>query len=131
MNDNIFSKLTRLIFVFFGLVFLAIGIAGYILPGLPGTIFLIISAGLFVRSSPKLYTFVVQNRLFGKQIQEYYATGAIPLRAKILSISSIWAFSTISIIWAPYEWIFDLVILILALAGTAYILSKPTRIKSN
>lgn len=131
MNDNIFSKLIRLIFVFFGLVFLAIGIAGYILPGLPGTIFLIISAGLFVRSSPKLYTFVVQNRLFGKQIQEYYATGAIPLRAKILSISSIWVFSTISIIWAPYEWIFDLVILILALAGTAYILSKPTRIKSN
>ena len=131
MNDNIFSKLIRLIFVFFGLVFLAIGIAGYILPGLPGTIFLIISAGLFGRSSPKLYTFVVQNRLFGKQIQEYYATGAIPLRAKILSISSIWVFSTISIIWAPYEWIFDLVILILALAGTAYILSKPTRIKSN
>jgi len=131
MNDNIFSKLIRLIFVFFGLVFLAIGIAGYILPGLPGTIFLIISAGLFVRSSPKLYTFVVQNRLFGKQIQEYYATGAIPLRAKILSISSIWVFSTTSIIWAPYEWIFDLVILTLALAGTAYILRKPTRIKSN
>jgi uncharacterized membrane protein YbaN (DUF454 family) len=131
MNDNIFSKLIRLIFVFFGLVFLVIGIAGYILPGLPGTIFLIISAGLFVRSSPKLYTFVTQNRLFGKQLQEYFETGAIPLRAKILSLSSIWIFSIISISWAPYEWIFDLVILILALAGTAYILSKPTRQKSN
>ena len=131
MNNNIFSKLIRLIFVFFGLVFLLIGIAGYILPGLPGTIFLIISAGLFVRSSPKLYTFVIQNRLFGKQLQEYFATGAIPLRAKILSLSSIWIFSIISILWAPYEWIFDLVILILALAGTAYILSKPTRQQSN
>ena len=129
MNKNIFSKFTKLIFVLFGLVFLAIGIAGYILPGLPGTIFLIISAGLFVRSSPKLYAFVTQNRLFGRQLREYLETGVMPLRAKILSLSSIWVFSTISIIWAPYGWIFDVVILILALAGSIYILSKPTRPK--
>jgi len=129
MNNNIFSKLTKLIFVLFGLVFLAIGIAGYILPGLPGTIFLIISAGLFVRSSPKLYAFVTQNRLFGRQLREYLETGFMPLRAKILSLSSIWVFSTISILWAPYGWIFNVVILILALAGSIYILSKPTRPK--
>tara|TARA_Y100000588_G_scaffold113159_3_gene124208 strand:+ start:179 stop:574 length:396 start_codon:yes stop_codon:yes gene_type:complete len=129
MNNNIFSKFTKLIFVLFGLVFLAIGIAGYILPGLPGTIFVIISAGLFMRSSPKLYAFVTQNSLFGRQLREYLETGVMPLRAKILSLSSIWVFTTISILWAPYGWIFDVVILILALAGSIYILSKPTRPK--
>ena len=126
MKNGIFSRLKRLALVSVGLVFLGIGIAGYVLPGLPGTIFLIISAGLFVRSSPRLYNIVISNRLFGKQLKEYYRTGAIPLRAKIISISSIWIFSIASLAWAPYNWLFKGIVLILACTGTFYILKKPT-----
>ena len=72
---NIFSNIKKIILISLGLVFLALGIAGYILPGLPGTIFLIISAGFFVRSSERLYNFVVQNRFFGKGVKDFLETG--------------------------------------------------------
>ena len=115
----------------FGLIFLTLGIIGYFVPGLPGTIWLILAASFFVRSSDRLYNFVVQNRLFGSRIREFLETGEMPLRAKVISISSIWIFSTISVLFAPYGWLFDVPVLLLAVSGTIYIFTRPTRTGSK
>ena len=123
----VLHRFKRLLLVTIGLICLGLGIIGYVLPGLPGTIFLIIAASLFVRSSDRLYNFVINNRLFGRQVGEYLKTGAMPLRAKIISLVSMWAFSFISIFLTPYTWIFKVPILILAIVGTIYIVSRPTR----
>jgi uncharacterized membrane protein YbaN (DUF454 family) len=117
----------RLLFVAFGLIFLGLGIVGYVLPGMPGTIWLIIAAALFVRSSDRLYNFVVKNRLFGRQVGDFLETGAMRLKAKIISVVSVWAFSLISIFLTPYTWLFKGPVLILAIVGTIYITSRPTR----
>ena len=119
-------KLKKLIFFMFGLIFLFLGILGYILPGLPGTIFLIISASFFVKSSNTMYNYVVNNRYFGKIVKTYFETKAMPLNAKYFAISSIIIFSGISIIWAPYNWIFDLSIVFLAIIGVIYIVRVKT-----
>ena len=122
----ILRSLKRLALISLGLVCLGLGIVGYVMPGLPGTIWLIISAALFVRSSDRLYNFVVQNRLFGRQVKTFLETGAIPLKAKIMSLVSIWIFSTASLFLAPYGWLFDVPVLLLAIAGTIFIISRPT-----
>ena len=123
---KVLDRFKRLLLVTIGLICLGLGIVGYVLPGLPGTIFLIIAATLFVRSSDRLYKFVVNNRLFGRQVEEYLRTGAMPLKAKIISLVSIWAFTLISVFLAPYTWLFKIPILILAIMGTVYILTRPT-----
>ena len=123
----VLQKFKKLLLVTIGLIFLGLGIIGYVLPGLPGTIFLIIAATLFVRSSDRLYNFVVKNRLFGRQVGDFLETGAMPLKAKIISVVSIWIFSLISIFLAPYTWLFKGPVLILAIVGTIYITSRPTR----
>ena len=123
---NALNKFRRLVLVSLGLVCLVLGIVGYVLPGLPGTIWLIIAATLFIRSSDRLYRLVVQNRLFGRQVSEFLETGAMPLRAKVMSLTSMWIFTLISLFLAPYGWLFDLPVLLLALCGTYYILSRPT-----
>ena len=123
---NALNKFRRLVLVSLGLVCLVLGIVGYVLPGLPGTIWLIIAATLFIRSSDRLYRLVVQNRLFGRQVREFLETGAMPLRAKVMSLTSMWIFTLISLFLAPYGWLFDLPVLLLALSGTYYILSRPT-----
>jgi len=117
-----FIKLKKIIFFLSGLIFLVVGILGYVLPGLPGTIFLIISASFFLRSSDTMYNYVVNNRYFGKLVKTYFETKAMPMKAKYFSISSIIIFSSISIIWAPYNWVFDCTILCLAVIGVIYIL---------
>ena len=121
------NKFKRFLFVTFGLIFLVLGIIGYVLPGMPGTIWLIIAAALFLRSSDRLYNFVVKNRLFGRQVGDFLETGAMPLRAKIISVGSVWTFSLISIFLTPYTWLFKGPVLILAIVGTIYITSRPTR----
>ena len=44
------NKLKKIVLIVVGLLCLGLGILGYIVPGLPGTIWLIIAATLFVRS---------------------------------------------------------------------------------
>jgi uncharacterized membrane protein YbaN (DUF454 family) len=119
--------LKRVFFLISGLFFFALGIIGFIVPGLPGTIWLIIAAACFVRSSEKLYKVVVNNRFFGKLIRDYRENGLMPKRAKIISLMFIWVFSLISIFGAPYDWRFDVPVIALAIAGTVYLWRIPTR----
>ena len=125
------DKLKKIVLIMVGLLCLALGILGYIVPGLPGTIWLIISATLFVRSSDRLYNFVIRNKVVGNQVRGFLETGEMPMKAKILSLVSMWAFTFLSVIFAPYDWRFKVPILVLAIAGTAYILTRPTQSSSD
>ena len=122
----IVAKFKKLILIFIGLICLSLGIVGYVIPGMPGTIFLIIAATLFVRSSDRLYRFVVENKLFGSQVRKFLETGEIPIRVKLMSISSMCGFTIISVVMAPYGWLFNLSILSLSIVGTWYISSRPS-----
>ncbi len=123
---NVLGRFKRLVLITLGLICLVLGIIGYVLPGLPGTIWLILAATFFVRSSGVLYRLVINNRLFGQQVKQFLETGAIPSRAKTMSLASMWIFSLASIFFAPYGWLFDIPILLLAVIGTIYIISRPT-----
>jgi hypothetical protein len=123
---NVLGRFKRLVLITLGLICLVLGIIGYVLPGLPGTIWLILAATFFVRSSDVLYRLVINNRLFGQQVKQFLETGAIPSRAKTMSLASMWIFSLASIFFAPYGWLFDIPILLLAVIGTIYIISRPT-----
>ena len=123
---SVLSRVKRFIFLSLGLLFLGIGIVGYFLPGLPGTIWLIIAATFFVRSSDRLYSFVVHNRYFGRGTKHFLETGQIPFRVKIISLLSMWVFTISSLIFAPYGLAFDIPIFLLAITGTIYIITRPT-----
>ena len=110
-----------------GFIFLGLGIAGYILPGLPGTIFLILAASCFVRSNKKMYDWITGHKIFGKVVKDYLDTGEMPLKAKVLSIASIWIFTTISLVWSPYGIIFVIAVAIIAVMGTLFIVTRPTK----
>jgi uncharacterized membrane protein YbaN (DUF454 family) len=89
IEDN---KLKRHLFFGLGIMFMVLGIVGFILPFMPGTIFLIIATLLFARSSEKFHNMILHNKFVGKYIHYYYAGGKMPLRAKIITFGMI-AFS--------------------------------------
>lgn len=117
----------RITLTIIGLICLILGIIGYLVPGLPGTIWLIISAMFFVRASPRLYRFVVNNSVWGYQVRDFLETGSMSKVAKFMSLTSMWIFSTFSVIFAPYGVLFDVPVIVLALIGTVYIVSRPTK----
>ena len=120
-----FGKIRKYLLYCIGLVFVGVGIAGYVLPGLPGTIFLILAAGCFLRSNERMYVWVTEHRLFGKLVKNYMETGGMPKRAKVISVTCVWVFSSISL-FSPYNWIFKIFVLALSVIGTWFILSRPT-----
>ena len=120
-----FGKIRKYLLYCIGLLFVGVGIAGYVLPGLPGTIFLILAAGCFLRSNERMYVWVTEHRLFGKLVKNYMETGGMPKRAKVISVTCVWVFSSISL-FSPYNWIFKILVLALAVKGTWFILSRPT-----
>ena len=107
----------KVLYILFGTLSLALGIIGIFLPLLPTTPFLLLTAALYVRSSPRLY-----NRL----LHHKYLGSSIPLRAKIISVSLIWITILNCIFFiVPYWWL--KAVLLLIAAGTSYhILSFKT-----
>ncbi|MFP6774124.1 MAG: YbaN family protein [Alphaproteobacteria bacterium] len=69
-----------------GLVCTALGIIGIILPVMPGTVFLLIAAWAFSRSSERLHLWLYNHPRFGRVIQDWHQYRAIPIRAKVLAI---------------------------------------------
>jgi uncharacterized protein len=69
-----------------GIVLVGVGVAGYFLPVLPGTIWLILAAACFARSSPKFEAWLVNHPKFGPSVIAWRQNGAIPRKAKVLAI---------------------------------------------
>ncbi|MBN8944084.1 MAG: YbaN family protein [Rhizobiales bacterium] len=82
------SRPLKYLMIAAGWVCVAIGIVGVILPGIPGTVFLIIAAWLFARSSPRFEHWLVTHPKLGPQVVKWRATGAIAPRIKAVAIGS-------------------------------------------
>ncbi|WP_066176661.1 YbaN family protein [Hoeflea olei] len=65
-----------------GCLMLLLGMVGAVLPLMPTTIFLILAAWCFGRSSPRLEAWMLAHPRAGPLIRDWRAQGAIPLRAK-------------------------------------------------
>lgn len=116
----------KVLYILFGTLSLALGIIGIFLPLLPTTPFLLLTAALYVRSSPRLYNRLLHHKYLGSYIRNFRENKAIPLRAKIISVSLIWITILNCIFFiVPYWWL--KAVLLLIAAGTSYhILSFKT-----
>ena len=91
----------KTIYIILGSIFFALGIFGYYMPLIPGTIFMIISAYFFMRSSKKLYNKITENSFYGEPVKQYVEGGVIPLKSKIIILLSMWIAILISIYIIP------------------------------
>lgn len=63
---------------------------GVVVPGLPTTVFLIISAWCFARSCPWLTDKLIHNRVFGPFVKHLAPGAVMPLRAKVIAMAMMW-----------------------------------------
>ena len=116
----------KYLLILLGSISLALGVIGIFLPLLPTTPFLLLSATLYVRSSDKLYQWLIHQKHLGTYIRNFREHRAIPLRAKIISVSMVWiTLSYCAITISGNIWIKALFI-VLAICITWHILSYKT-----
>ena len=119
------ARLLRPVYFALGLACLALGIIGALLPLMPSTIFLILAAGCFARSSARLEAWLMQHKRFGPILRAWRDERAIPRRAKLLACTGmILGFALFLFGAHPGPWLLAGVFLGLA-ACAAYVVSRP------
>lgn len=115
-----------MLYVILGSVSLALGILGIFLPLLPTTPFLLLTATLYFKSSPRLYGWLINHKQFGPYIRNFRENRAIPLRVKIFSVSLLWLTILYSAFFVvPHIWL-KVVLIVVAAGVTRHILSFKT-----
>lgn len=67
----------------------AVGIAGIVLPGVPGTVFLLVAVWAFSKSSERFHLWLYNHPTFGAGIRRWHEHRVIPTRAKIAAVTAI------------------------------------------
>ncbi len=111
-----------------GWVSVAIGGIGVVVPGLPTTVFFIVAASCFARSSPRFERWVLDLPKIGPLVRDHRAGLGMPRRAKAFAVGFILFFSLLSAVLLRERWAVSVVVLVAAAVGVAYVaLRVPTR----
>lgn len=114
---------TRILWAIAGTVLLAIGIAGVILPMLPGTVFLLGASACYVRGSDRLHRWLITHRILGYHLRVMKGEEPMPLRAKITAIGAMWIAVTLSLTRTDIL-LLQITLAALAVIGTWFILAR-------
>ena len=119
---------SKIIYFSFGLFLTGLGLVGVVVPGLPTTIFMILAAACFFRSSTKMYNWVIDHPLFGESVLRFRSGEGMPVKAKYTYIIMMWFFILTSIFFFLHShalWI-KMIITLSGFVGTIFILRQPT-----
>lgn len=102
-----------------------LGIIGIVVPGLPTTSFVLLSAYLYARSSEKLYNKLLNHKFLGGYIRDYQK--GVSIRTKIRAISMMWTMILISaFVFIQNIWV-RIILLAVGAVGTFVMARLPGR----
>ena len=104
-----------------GTLSLILGVIGILIPGLPTTPFILLTAGLYVKSSPVLY-----NRLLNHRYTSYFlskASVSFNYKTRIIAIIIMWAMILTTSFLLLNSWGIRILLFSLGFIGTIFKLS--------
>lgn len=116
----------KVLLTILGLISLVLGILGAFVPVLPTTPLLLLAAFLFLRSNPRLYDWLMNHPKMGPYISNFTKHKAIPLRVKVVAVSTLWLTLLYCAIFVAEHWAFRSFFILLAICITWHILSYKT-----
>jgi len=122
-------KLYKPLLIVLGTVSLCIGLIGIVVPGLPTTPFLLLTAALYIRSSQKLHDKLLANRVVGRYIRDFYDKKGMTWKGKGGAIITMWSMISLSAIFFIDAEPVKYIVLGLGVIGTAVISFCITTVK--
>ena len=94
----------RVLWIALAYAALALGLIGIVVPGLPTTPFVLLSAWAAAKGSRRLHEYLLAHRSFGPMIRDWQAQGAVSRRAKWAAVLMMAACAAIFFLTAPKLW---------------------------
>ncbi len=121
------QRIVRYLLLVAGTISLTLGAVGIFLPILPTTPFLLLSAACYLRSSERMHKWLMDNRWFGEYIKNYQAGRGIPMKTKIIAISTMW----IAILYSTFFVVDEILVaqialLVIAAGVSVHLIRLPT-----
>ncbi|MFC2003154.1 YbaN family protein [Chloroflexota bacterium] len=115
-----------------GTLSMTVGILGIVVPILPTTPFLLLAAACYIRSSQKMYNWLLNNQYLGSYINNYIQGKGIPLKIKVFTVILLWITIGLSAWFATQEVAIRVILIVVAVGVTTHIvlikpLEKPKR----
>lgn len=120
------NPILRRILVVLGGVSLVLGVVGIVLPVLPTTPFLLLTAALWARSSERFFVWLMTHRRLGPPIAAYRRDGTISRRAKTLAITMITLSMGFSIVYVVPVLPGKIGMALIGLSVSAWLISRPS-----
>jgi uncharacterized membrane protein YbaN (DUF454 family) len=109
-----------------GLGAVALGGLGVVVPGLPTTVFFIVAAWCFSKSSPRLEQWVLDLPGVGPMVRDHRAGLGMPAKAKAIAIVMITGFTTFAVLVIGSWWV-RVIVVVAAAAGVWVVGRQPTK----
>jgi len=109
-----------------GILSVALGMVGIFVPVLPTTPFLLLAAGCFVRSSPRLYNWLIHHKWFGEYIRHYREYRAITLQARAFTLVLLWSVIGATAFFAVTLWWVRVLLAVVAIGVTLHLVHMKT-----
>lgn len=116
----------RALFMALGIFFTGLGFVGAFLPVIPTVPFLIVAAACFTRSSTRLDNWLMNHRQFGPLLRDWRTRGAIPLRAKWMSLVGSSIGYVLFVIGSSPGWPLAIGVAALITCGITYVFTRPS-----
>lgn len=105
----------RLLLLSGGTISLVLGLIGIFIPVLPTTPFVLLSAGLFLRSSPALYNKVLKGRITSR-----YMTRETGRKAGISALVIMWSMILLTVFYAADTAWLRILLIAVGITGTVF-----------
>ena len=120
----------RLAWLCLGGLCVVLGAIGVIVPLLPTTIFMIIAAYAFARSSPRLHHWLITHRVFGPLINDWNEHGVISVRAKWMSSLSMLIVIGLSVYFNAPRTIVIIQVIVLSCVAL-FLWTRPSNVRAK
>jgi uncharacterized membrane protein YbaN (DUF454 family) len=105
MENPAENRRARYLYLLLGWVCVALGLIGVFLPLMPTTVFMLIAAWAFSRSSTRWHRWLREHARFGEAVRAWEEHHAMPRRAKRLAfIALALSYAFTALILGPFSW---------------------------
>lgn len=119
------GRLMKVLLVAAGTLCVGLGVLGIFLPLLPTTVFLLMAAACYARSSDRFYQRLVNSRWLGSYIRNHREGRGMTRGQKALTLALLWAGIGATMFWTVDAWWLRALLLLIALGVTVHVVRLP------